>query len=132
MTSKNNAQLVRRVPGISWSRRFLLSAFVLVGVVGAVQIVVAALLKRQLPSPRGFFEASGAARVTVTPGPNAHDVDPVASPTTNVGVRFTSSHLRVVMRGARWWLHSSPKTREHWSGSASFAKYRLVQEHTHA
>ena len=57
MTSNNNAQLVRRVLGISWPRRFLLFVFVLVGVVGAVQIVVAALLKRQLPSPRGFFES---------------------------------------------------------------------------
>ena len=80
MTFKNNAQLVRRVLGISWPRRFLLSVFVLVGVVGAVQIVVAALLKRQLPSPGVSSKASGAARVTMTPGPNAHDVDPVASP----------------------------------------------------
>jgi hypothetical protein len=131
MTSNNNAQLVRRVLGISWPRRFLLSVFVLVGVVGAVQIVVAALLKRQLPSPRGFFESVWGSTGTMTPGPNAHDVDPVA-PTTNIGVRFTSNHLRVFTCGARWWLHSSPKAREHWSGSASFAKYRLVQEHTHA
>ena len=55
MTSNNNAQLVRRVLGISWPRRFLLSVFVLVGVVGAVQIVVAALLKRQLPLAPGFL-----------------------------------------------------------------------------
>jgi hypothetical protein len=41
MTSNNNAQLVRRVLGLSWPRRFLLTVFVLVGVVGAVQIVVA-------------------------------------------------------------------------------------------
>jgi hypothetical protein len=57
MTFENNAQLVHRVLGISWPRRFLLSVFVLVGVVSAVQIVVAALFKRQLPSPRGFFES---------------------------------------------------------------------------
>jgi hypothetical protein len=53
---KNNAQLVRRVLGIRWPRRFLLSVFVLVGVVGAVQIVAAALLKQHSAPTRVTHE----------------------------------------------------------------------------
>ena len=79
MTSENNEQLVRRILGISWPRRFLLAVFVVVGVVGANQIA-------SLPSgPNGTYPRPGiaskapeAAAVTITPGPNAHAIDPVA------------------------------------------------------
>ncbi|OBE97229.1 Ig-like domain-containing protein [Mycobacterium sp. 852002-10029_SCH5224772] len=57
---------------ISWSRRLLLAVFVVVGVVGAIQ----------LASPDRHAgtaaTAPGPAQVTFTPGPNARDVDPVA------------------------------------------------------
>jgi lipoprotein-anchoring transpeptidase ErfK/SrfK len=79
MTSTNIAQLVRRILGVRRPRRFLLAVFVLVGVVGAVQI---ASLPRcpdgNCPHPGVSSEASGPAQVTITPGPNARDVDPVA------------------------------------------------------
>jgi lipoprotein-anchoring transpeptidase ErfK/SrfK len=79
MTSTNSAQLVRRILGIRRPRRILLAVFVLVGVAGAVQI---ASLPRcphgSCPRPGVSSEASGAAQVTITPGPNARDVDPVA------------------------------------------------------
>jgi hypothetical protein len=64
--------------------------FVLVGVVGAVQI---ASLSRcpngNCPRPGVSSEASGPARVTVTPGPNARDVDPV----THVVVKADTGKL---------------------------------------
>jgi lipoprotein-anchoring transpeptidase ErfK/SrfK len=53
--------------------------FVVVGVVGAVQI--ASLLRcsnGNCSRPGVSSEASGAAQVTITPGPNARDVDPLA------------------------------------------------------
>ena len=79
MMSTNGAQLVRRILGNRWRRRFLLIVFVVVGVVGAVQI--ASLLRcsnGNCPRPGVSSEASGPAQVTVTPGPNARDVDPLA------------------------------------------------------
>jgi lipoprotein-anchoring transpeptidase ErfK/SrfK len=79
MAPTNSSQLVRRVFGISRLRRLLLAVFVLVGVVGAVQI---ASLPRcpngDCPRPGVSSTASGAAQVTITPGPNARDVDPVS------------------------------------------------------
>lgn len=58
---------------ISWSRPVLLAVFVVVGVVGAIQIA------SQGHHP-GTVATSppGPAHVTFTPGPGAHDVDPVA------------------------------------------------------
>ncbi len=66
MISKNSA---------GWCRRLLLCVFVLIGVVGAVRIASLPSCSncRDVPS-----NALGAARVTITPEPNAHDVDPVA------------------------------------------------------
>src|ERR1700739_2277181 len=79
MTSTNSAQLGRRILGVGGLRRFLLAVFVLLGVVGAVQI---ASLPRcpdgNCPRAGMSSEASGPAQVTITPGPNARDVDPVA------------------------------------------------------
>ena len=79
MTSTNGAQLVRRILRDRWPRRFLLIVFVVVGVVGAVQI--ASLVRcsnGNCSRPGVSSEASGAAQVTITPGPNARDVDPLA------------------------------------------------------
>src|ERR1700752_4283525 len=79
MTSTNGAQLVRRILRNRWPRQFLLIVFVVVGVVGGVQI--ASLLRCSNGNgsrPGVSSEASGAARVTVTPGPNARNVYPLA------------------------------------------------------
>jgi lipoprotein-anchoring transpeptidase ErfK/SrfK len=66
MTFKNSA---------GWNRRLLLCVFVLIGVVGAVTIASLPHCSgcRDIPS-----NASGAARVAITPEPNARDVDPIA------------------------------------------------------
>jgi lipoprotein-anchoring transpeptidase ErfK/SrfK len=79
MTSTNSAQLVRRILGVRRPRRFLLIVFVLVGVVGAVQIASSPRCPNgNCPRPGVSSEAFRAAQVTITPGPNARDVDPVA------------------------------------------------------
>lgn len=57
---------------IRWSRRLLLAVFVVVGVVGAIQIA------SPNHHPRTTATPPGPAQVTFTPGPDAHDVDPVA------------------------------------------------------
>jgi lipoprotein-anchoring transpeptidase ErfK/SrfK len=76
MTSKINAELLRRRLGMTWPRRLLVCVFVLIGVVGVVQIESSPhCLSGNCPRPSN---ASGPARVTITPGPDAHDVDPVA------------------------------------------------------
>jgi lipoprotein-anchoring transpeptidase ErfK/SrfK len=77
MSLNSSVQIIRRRFSTGWWRRFLLCVFVLVGVVGAVQI---ASLPRcanghcagKSPQP------AEAARVAITPGPNARNVDPVA------------------------------------------------------
>jgi lipoprotein-anchoring transpeptidase ErfK/SrfK len=75
MTSRINTELLRRRLRMTWARGLLVCVFVLVGVVGVVQIASSP----HCPNgncPRSS-NASGPARVTITPGPNAHDVDPV-------------------------------------------------------
>ncbi|MCA2244806.1 L,D-transpeptidase family protein [Mycobacterium sp. WUMAC-067] len=57
---------------IRWSRRLLLAVFVVVGVVGSIQIAARG------HHPGTAATAPGPAQVTFTPGPDAHDVDPVA------------------------------------------------------
>ena len=90
MTLTNGAQPVRRILGSGWPRRLLLTVFVLVGVVGAVQIVSSSRCpERNCPRPGVSSAASGPARVTVAPGPNARDVDPV----THVVVKADTGKL---------------------------------------
>jgi lipoprotein-anchoring transpeptidase ErfK/SrfK len=77
MSLNNSVQVIRRRFGSGWSRRFLLCVFVLVGVVGAVQI--ASLPRCSNGHCAGKSpHAAEAARVAITPGPNARNVDPVA------------------------------------------------------
>lgn len=74
MTSDDSAQLPRRHHRIRW--RILLSVFVVLGVVGAIALAAAG---RCLTGHcHGVAPTSGAVQLTITPGPNAHDVDPVA------------------------------------------------------
>jgi lipoprotein-anchoring transpeptidase ErfK/SrfK len=79
-TFQTSDQLVRRILGINRPRRFLLAVFVVVGVVGAVQLAATP----QCPSDGCGHRSSssktlGPAQVTVTPGNDAHDVEPVAA-----------------------------------------------------
>jgi len=57
---------------ISWSHRLLLAVFLVVGVVGAIQIA------SRGPHSGTAATTPGPARVAFTPGPDARDVDPVA------------------------------------------------------
>lgn len=99
MTCNDSAELVRRILGISWPRRFLLAVFVVVGVVGAIRIA-------GLPGcpdcrrPGATAEASGPAHVTITPGPDAHDVDPVARVVVKADVG-TLTDVRMVNDGGK-------------------------------
>jgi hypothetical protein len=60
------------------------------------------------------------------------DSGAVPTPSGGCEVYVRSSQGIYVLSPMDSWLHSSPKTREHWFRSASTAKYQLVQEHTHA
>lgn len=72
MASADNGQLRRRrLPG-GWARRLLIAVLIIVGLVGAVQLT-AALRSGQLSAKK-----SGPAQISITPGPNARDVSPVA------------------------------------------------------
>lgn len=76
MTSKNRVGPVRQFR-VNRSRWLLLCVLVVVGVAGAVQ------LASQPHCPNGRHcgntpAPAGPARVTITPGPGAHNVDPVA------------------------------------------------------
>jgi lipoprotein-anchoring transpeptidase ErfK/SrfK len=87
MTSNTNAELLRRRLRMTWPRRLLVCVFLVIGVVGVVQIGSSShCLSGNCPrSPN----ASAPARLTITPGPNAHDVDPV----TNVLVKADAGTL---------------------------------------
>lgn len=75
MTSRINAELLRRRLRVTSPRRWLVCVFVLIGVVGVVEIAWSPhCLNDNCP---GSSNASGPVRVTITPGSNAHDVDPV-------------------------------------------------------
>ncbi|MDD4868090.1 MAG: Ig-like domain-containing protein, partial [Mycobacterium sp.] len=78
MTSQNSEQLVRRVLGIDWPRRFMLAVFLLVGAVGVLQLASppscpGSGCAHRVAAPK-TLEPS---RVTIAPGDHAEDVDPV-------------------------------------------------------
>lgn len=78
MASKSSDRLVGRILGVRRPRRFLAAVFVVVAVAGAIQLASAA------PWPHGGCpggaapKTTGPARVGITPGPGARNVDPVA------------------------------------------------------
>ena len=75
MTSTNLAPLVHRRLGVARPRRLLLCVFLLVGLVAAIQIASG----RSCPTGNcpGSSIAAGPAQVTITPGSDTRDVDPV-------------------------------------------------------
>lgn len=76
MTSNHDAHLTRRRIHIRRRRRLLLSIFAVLGVAGVIAVV---WTPRCLPGHcHGGPQEAGAAHLTITPAPNAHDVDPVA------------------------------------------------------
>ncbi len=77
--SHNSDQLVRRILGVTRPRRFILAVLVVVAVLGAVQLASSPGCPSGACSHRSASpKTSGPAQVTITPGPNAHGVDPVA------------------------------------------------------
>lgn len=93
MTSKSSAEIVERVLGIGWPRRFLLGVFVVVGLVGVVQVASPRSLNSNYPRPTISSKASEAPRLTITPRPGAQDIDPVG----NVMVKADSGTLADVV-----------------------------------
>jgi lipoprotein-anchoring transpeptidase ErfK/SrfK len=78
MTSRNSAELVRRVVPGSSPRRVLLGIFVLLAVAGVVQVASTGRCPNLTCSGTGTSaKDAGKAQVTITPGADAHDVDPV-------------------------------------------------------
>jgi lipoprotein-anchoring transpeptidase ErfK/SrfK len=79
MTSKSSAARLRR--RLRWPRWFLVGIVLVgaVGVVGVVQIVWSPIcLSGNCLRPGSSSKTSGPAQVAITPGQDAHDVDPVA------------------------------------------------------
>ncbi len=77
MTPERSGRFARRALGGGWVRRSLLAVFVLVGVAGAIQIASGCVNGACAP-PGVAAKAPAAARITITPGAGAHDVDPLA------------------------------------------------------
>lgn len=79
MMSKNSDQLVGRIMRVSRPRRLLLAVCVIVAAVAAIYVASTS----HCPGGRcGQSDApaktAGPAQISITPGPGAHDVDPVA------------------------------------------------------
>jgi len=97
MTSENSDQLIQRILGIRWPRRFLLALFVVVGLVGVIELASPSRCAGGVCTHPGVSpKTPAAARVTITPGSNAQDVDPVgrvmvkADPGTLTDVRMVN------------------------------------------
>ncbi|WP_253851696.1 Ig-like domain-containing protein [Mycobacterium sp. 1423905.2] len=72
----SQAPAVGRRPGHPWQRRLLLSLLVVLGLVGGVQLALLPRCHDGKCAPAASKPA-GPAQVSITPGPNAHDVQPV-------------------------------------------------------
>lgn len=78
MTSQSSAEYARRLRDISWPRRFLLVACVVIAAAGAMQVTFPRCWYGRCAQWANSTNGSGAAQVSITPGPNSHDVDPVS------------------------------------------------------
>ncbi len=79
MRSKSSAEYVHQILGISWPRRFLLVMLVFIAVAGAAQVALFPHCSKGNCNHRAnSANGSGAAQVSITPGPNSQDVDPVS------------------------------------------------------
>jgi lipoprotein-anchoring transpeptidase ErfK/SrfK len=79
MTFDMSAGILRRLLGSRWARGDLLGALVLIGVAGTVHIAsLPRCASGDCRHPATSTETSAPARVTITPGPNAYNVDPLA------------------------------------------------------
>ncbi|GFG65225.1 hypothetical protein MKUB_27150 [Mycobacterium kubicae] len=76
MTPNFKAPTTRRRFGHPWQRRLLLSLLVVLGVVGGVQLALLPRCHGANCTP-AISKPSGPAQVSIKPGPNAHDVQPV-------------------------------------------------------
>ncbi|HEX5254183.1 MAG TPA: Ig-like domain-containing protein [Mycobacterium sp.] len=79
MMSKNSDQLVGRIRRISRPRRLLLAVCVIGAVVGVIYVAsISHCPGRGCSQPGAPAKSAGPAQITITPGPDTHDVDPVA------------------------------------------------------
>ncbi|OBF17430.1 hypothetical protein A5725_24000 [Mycobacterium kubicae] len=76
MTPNFKAPTTGRRLGHRWQRRLLLSLLVVLGVVGGVQLALLPRCHGATCTP-AISKPSGPAQVSIKPGPNAHDVQPV-------------------------------------------------------
>ncbi|MEB4209871.1 L,D-transpeptidase [Mycobacterium sp. 94-17] len=78
MTFKSIDQFVSRILGTSRPRRVLCAALVIIALAGAIRLASAPHCPNGDCGQRGdSAKAAGPAQITITPGPGAHDVDPV-------------------------------------------------------
>lgn len=79
MMSKNSDRLVGRILRISRPRKLLLAVCVLLAAVGLIYVATTSHCPgRGCGQHSAPAKAAEPARITITPGPGAHDVDPVA------------------------------------------------------
>ncbi|OBI94221.1 hypothetical protein A9X00_12805 [Mycobacterium sp. 1245805.9] len=64
-------------PAVGWLRPLLFAVLLVAGVVGAIQLATSVRCPHGTCHGVGAKEPGGA-QITITPGPNSHDVDPVA------------------------------------------------------
>ncbi len=99
--SRSSGEPVRRIPGVRSPRRLLLAVLLVVGFLGAIQLVASpgclvGACSHRAASPK----TSGPAQITVTPGPDTHDVDPVA-PVMVKADAGTLTDVRMVNEGGK-------------------------------
>jgi lipoprotein-anchoring transpeptidase ErfK/SrfK len=78
MTPKSSADYAHRILGTSRRRRLLLAVFVVVAVAGAAQVAFPQCWNGHCTRRAHSANESGAAQVSITPGPNSRDIDPVS------------------------------------------------------
>ncbi|BBX61675.1 hypothetical protein MSAS_08490 [Mycobacterium saskatchewanense] len=95
MTSENSDQLVRRILNVKRPRRVLLAALVLIAVAGVVYAVVTPQCAGgSCGNHTAASKTSGPAQVSITPGANARDVDPLAHVTVKADAgTLTDVHM---------------------------------------
>ncbi|ORA15812.1 L,D-transpeptidase [Mycobacterium arosiense] len=78
MMSKNSDQLVGRILRVSRPRRLLLAVCVIVAAMAAIYVASTTHCPGGHCGPTAPAKTAGPAQITITPGPDSRDVDPVA------------------------------------------------------
>jgi lipoprotein-anchoring transpeptidase ErfK/SrfK len=78
MMSKNSDQLIGRILRVSRPRRLVLAVCVIVAAVAAIYVGTTHCPGGHCGQGGAPAKTAGPAQITITPGPDSHDVDPVA------------------------------------------------------